>query len=481
MLPAEQEADEVPGRNRLDLAPLALPAVRVNAGQHPPGAPFLGPVRVGEPAPQREALVLQPDKGKVDGRPGQRRRPGQFLRRARTRHVQVPAQHLRRRGFRLHGLDPQRRRHRHGPRGGVQVGENRHPFGRTPQPGRDLHRPPARGQLPEPSGPLRPWPHHVQRHQQVVQLVRVPRLRPDLLPDLLDRVRVEPGQVAGVNRQPAGDLHLAAAPVPGLRLVVQIGERRPVQYLVSEHRGLGGVPGDDGDPARLDPGHQFPQPLDVHRLVQAVLQGLPDQRVVGDLHRARRHVLLARGQHREHRRHQVVGLHPLDGRRVLPPAAHPQDGQRGVQVPPPPGLEERSGQHGLPDDLLHRLGGEELRHLLQGEAVLRPEREQDGVVAGRRLQLEVERDAEPLAQGQAEGAVHPRAEWCVPDQLHPARLVEEALQDDRVHGWQRPERGQPGPQVGHDGLGRGPADAALLLEPLPGLGGLPVGYGLPQR
>jgi len=71
VLPAQQEADEVAGRDRLDLAPLALPGVRVDAGQHPPGAPLFGSVRVGEPAAEREALVLQPDQGEVDVRNAQ--------------------------------------------------------------------------------------------------------------------------------------------------------------------------------------------------------------------------------------------------------------------------------------------------------------------------------------------------------------------------------------------------------------------------
>ena len=42
-------------------------------------------------------------------------------------------------------------------------------------------------------------------------------------------------------------------------------------------------------------------------------------------------------------------------------------------------------------------------HAGEREAVLGPEREHDGVVVRRRLQLEVERHAEPLAQGEARG------------------------------------------------------------------------------
>ena len=51
------------------------------------------------------------------------------------------------------------------------------------------------------------------------------------------------------------------------------------------------------------------------------------------------------------------------------------------------------------------------------------------VVGGRRLQLEVEAAAEALAQRQAPGAVDAPAERRVDDELHAARLVEEALGD----------------------------------------------------
>ena len=56
------------------------------------------------------------------------------------------------------------------------------------------------------------------------------------------------------------------------------------------------------------------------------------------------------------------------------------------------------------------------------------------VVAGRGLELEVERAAEALAQREAEGAVDAAAEGGVDDELHAARLVEEALDDDVVAG-----------------------------------------------
>ncbi len=345
---------------------------------------------------------------------------------------------------------------------------------------RELRRAPGACQVIEPLAPLLLRTHDEKGHQQVVQLIRVAGLRADLVSDPVDRAGIEAGQVAGLHRQPSGDLHLSAAPLLE-RCVIQVGERRAVQDLMGEHRRLGGVARDDGDPASFDPGYHLAQSVDIHRLMQAVLQRLPDQGMVGDFHRAGRHVLLAGRQRREHRRHQVIGLHPLDSRRVLAAAPHPQHGQRCVEIPPPAGLEQRRGQDRLPHHLFHRLGGQELRHAVQREAVLRPQRQQDSVIARRRLQLEVERNAESLAECQPERAIHPGAERRVADELHPAGFVKEPLQDDGVHGRQRPERGQPGPQVADDGVGRGLADPAFGLKPAASLRRLPLRDGLAQR
>ncbi len=97
--------------------------------------------------------------------------------------------------------------------------------------------------------------------------------------------------------------------------------------------------------------------------------------------------------------------------------------------------------------------------------MLRPERQKNGVVAGGCLELEVEGDAEPLAQREPERAVQPCSERRVPDQLHPAGLVEEPLEHDRVHGGQHTELSERGAEVRHDGLGGRGADAALGLQP----------------
>jgi hypothetical protein len=74
------------------------------------------------------------------------------------------------------------------------------------------------------------------------------------------------------------------------------------------------------------------------------------------------------------------------------------------------------------------------RHLLELEAVRGSERQHDGILGRRRLQLEVEGATEALAQRQPPGAIQPAAEGRVDDELHASRLIEEALEDDPLPG-----------------------------------------------
>ena len=64
--------------------------------------------------------------------------------------------------------------------------------------------------------------------------------------------------------------------------------------------------------------------------------------------------------------------------------------------------------------------------------MLRTERQQQGVLGGRGLQLEVELAAEAFAQRQRPRAGDSAAEGRVQHQLHPAGLVEEALEHQRL-------------------------------------------------
>ena len=87
------------------------------------------------------------------------------------------------------------------------------------------------------------------------------------------------------------------------------------------------------------------------------------------------------------------------------------------------------------------------RDFPQLEAVRLGERQHDVILGRRRLQLEVERAAEPLAQGETPRAVHPAAVGGVNHELHAPGLVEKALEDDRVERRQASQGGAPGGEV----------------------------------
>jgi hypothetical protein len=112
---------------------------------------------------------------------------------------------------------------------------------------------------------------------------------------------------------------------------------------------------DEVNPHRplLEPAQQRLEALDVHRLMQAVAQRLPHERVIGDLDRTGRGVVLTRGERREHGGHEVGRLHALDVERVHPTALAAQDSQRTIEVPAPARGEHRATEHGLRDGVLH--------------------------------------------------------------------------------------------------------------------------------
>src|SRR6202011_6423626 len=79
-------------------------------------------------------------------------------------------------------------------------------------------------------------------------------------------------------------------------------------------------------------------------------------------------------------------------------------------------------------------------HLVEIEAVRRGERQRDVVLGRNSLELEIEFAAEALAQRQPPGAIDAAAIGRMDDELHAARGIEEALEDDCVVGRQCAER-----------------------------------------
>src|SRR5437867_12193779 len=89
--------------------------------------------------------------------------------------------------------------------------------------------------------------------------------------------------------------------------------------------------------------------------------------------------------------------------------------------------------------------------------VLRPEREEQRVLGGGRLQLEVELAAEALPEREAPRLVDAAPERRVQHELHAAGLVEEALDYDRVLRRDHAERTAAFREIGNrlfGGVGR---------------------------
>ena len=104
-------------------------------------------------------------------------------------------------------------------------------------------------------------------------------------------------------------------------------------------------------------------------------------------------------------------------------------------------------------------------HLIEREAVRFGQRDDDVVFGRGRLELEIELAAEALAQRQSPGAIDPAAIGRMDDELHAARLVEEAFEHDRVLRRQAAQRGMTRPQIFDQLLGGGRNNAKLVHQP----------------
>ena len=231
--------------------------------------------------------------------------------------------------------------------------------------------------------PLCPFPMRTrrdEREQQVVQLVGVAQPRPDLVEHDGHRLGVERGQLGNRDGQPVGT-ELAQAAAQGQRArpallersVVEIGEGPPAQNGVGEGRGLRRLDRVHGNGTRLDPGPHVDQPLDREPLVEAVVDGLAGQHVVGHADRSGRCVLLAGGQAGPHGGEQVVGLHALQVDGAALAAVHAGQHERAVEVPAPARAEHGMEQHRLGQHLRRLGAAQHGLHLGERKAVLRPE------------------------------------------------------------------------------------------------------------
>ncbi|MCW0461171.1 hypothetical protein NB717_002239 [Xanthomonas sacchari] len=298
-----------------------------------------------------------------------------------------------------------------------------------------------------------------------MHLVAAARLRPGLLAHRVDRLRVQLAEIVGTLRiLVAATVHRLGAPLFQRRVVEKgIGPR--VQRLGRQRRGRGQFARQHAHLAGLDAAQQLQPAVAVHRLVQAVAQGLRHQRVLGNLALADQ-VLRAGHLVGKHRGQQILGLHPLQLRRDLAPAGEARQRQRIGGVPAPAHAEQRRVQQRLYQHVQRRRGAQIACHLVQGEAVPGRQRQHDRVLGRGRLQLEIEGAAEALAQGQAPGAVDAAAVDAVDHQLGAAGGIEEAFQHDALLGRQGAQRRMRAAQVIDDLLRGGGVQRQRAAQPL---------------
>ena len=176
-------------------------------------------------------------------------------------------------------------------------------------------------------------------------------VRARLVAHARDRLGIELAELARASRAGRGGARRRACGAPraarrrGRCRAGRSGSRAPAARA-RWSRGSAGAPRPPRSASR-----SRDEPVDVGRLVQAVVHRLAHERVIGDLDRPGAGVLLAAGQRREDRGHQVVGLHALDRRRVAPAAALAQHHERAAEVPAPAHLEHRREQQRLGERL----------------------------------------------------------------------------------------------------------------------------------
>ena len=98
----------------------------------------------------------------------------------------------------------------------------------------------------------------------------------------------------------------------------------------------------------------------------------------------------------------------------------------------------------------------------------RRERQNDIVLSRRRLELEIELAAEALAESEPPGAIYAAAIGRVDYKLHAPRLVEEALENERLVRRQRAKRTISRPEIVDDLLGRRAVETKIASDPVEG-------------
>ena len=130
--------------------------------------------------------------------------------------------------------------------------------------------------------------HDAEQQQGLVQFIFRPWIGPSLRGDLLDRSGVQNPQAVIARRLkgPTG-VNGVSAPLFQWR-IIQKCIRTGTENFVRERRRLGKIPGHASDPALFDVAQQLFETVDIHRFGETIINGLIDQRVIGQLTVARK-------------------------------------------------------------------------------------------------------------------------------------------------------------------------------------------------
>ncbi len=229
------------------------------------------------------------------------------------------------------------------------------------------------GQLTQESGPggLRRCldiGQKTQRKQRIVHLVRRIGLGPGFGTNAVDGSRVEAAQaLRGRIVEPAPrDDGLRTALLQ--RRVVQIRIRSRGQDFERERGRHRQVARYDLDRARFDLAQHALEALDVHRFVKAIVDGLIDQRMIGNFARTDE-IFRACDLVGKHGRHEIFRPHALQRRRHLLASAEAREREGYARDPTPACSEHRRVQHCLDQHLPDRRGTQVARHRGELEAM----------------------------------------------------------------------------------------------------------------
>ena len=129
-------------------------------------------------------------------------------------------------------------------------------------------------------------PQKPERHQRVVQFVRIARVRTSFLANAIDRRWIECPQPIALLINASPCLHGVAPPLLERR-IVQERVGRGAKDLVGKRRWLRRVPSDEGQLAAMDAAEHLVESGEVHGLFEAVANRLRHERMVGNLPIAR--------------------------------------------------------------------------------------------------------------------------------------------------------------------------------------------------